>query len=221
MTLPCLWSRVWAGTLPVVGTTSLQMQSSTSDLQPTSNLSASKQQMVSGHAATWGAEDVVATKIQKIPFPSKGFLIWDLRLDCLYTIALHRIISIIKHNLAQTDGSPEFFKAGALGAHTFTACCLRQGSACLSWLVIISLKSVGLFQSQFFQAISAGLIQSWQQQKSLGPYTHYTKLQQREERAKWISHGEKIYSKFFSLNCGSDLGSAGQPGDLAGPLAHG
>lgn len=145
-------------------------------------------------------------KHRKYPFPQKlsPSEMWDWT---VYT-GLHNTGSSLLSStiLAQTDGSPESFKAGALGAHTLTACCLKRGSLCLSWLVIISLKSVGLFQSQYFQTVSAGLTQSWQQQKSSGPYMYYTKLQQREERAKWISHGEKIYSKFFSLNCGSDLG---------------
>lgn len=55
--------------------------------QPTSDLSASKQQPVSGCAAAWGAEHLLATKTQKIPVPSKGFPIWDLGLDHLYRTA--------------------------------------------------------------------------------------------------------------------------------------
>lgn len=72
----CLCGRVWAGMLPMVGTVSLQTQPSTSDLQPTVDLSASKQQSAPGYAA-WGAEHLgkhlAATKTQKIPVPSKGF----------------------------------------------------------------------------------------------------------------------------------------------------
>lgn len=63
--------------LPTVGTVSQQMQPSTSDLQPTADLSASKQQSAPGYAAAWGAEHLgkhpAATKPQKIPVPSKGF----------------------------------------------------------------------------------------------------------------------------------------------------
>lgn len=132
---------------------------------------------------------------------------WDW---IIYT-GLHNTGSSLLSNtiLALTGGSPGPFQSwghGSLRAHSVflkTWLCIY---ICPSELHIISLKYVGLFQFHLFQPVSAGLFQNWQHQKLQRSYTYYIKLQLREERLIWMSHGEKTCMKFSPVSYGFVLG---------------
>lgn len=118
---------------------------------------------------------------QKV-FPSE---IWDW---IIYTGLHNTGSSLLSSTIpALTDGSPGPFQSWGPGSSRTHSPLLKTELsiyACPSRLPIISSKPVGLFLFQLFQPVSAGLIQSRQHQKSLGPYTYYIKLQQREEGPK-------------------------------------